>query len=554
MYLNTIEQDIESALQKLNLKNKFSIVKSDYDDFDYQTSLLFQFSKDEKQKHFKEIIIEHLINSGNYQDVKVTGKNFLSFKIKPQAYIIPVKSNQHVIIDYCGINVAKQMHIGHIRSMFIGDYISKSHEFIGDKVTRINHIGDWGNQFGFLLLYIFKNKLPIQNNKQLTDYYKKSYQLYNEDKMFALEAVNTVTKLQNKQEPFYSLWKNCCEISINEMNKTTEEFQLSICSSDIQGESFYFDMLPSIEKMLIEKKIAILQDDGTLISNFKKLPTILLKKSSGSYLYAMYDIAAIYWRINELNPDKIVYVVDKRQELHFKQVFEIAHLMGWDIQCKLEHIGFGFILNKENQPLKTKSGTSMYLDEFILQGFNEIEKYPYYENLEGDYKKIVIDNTLYGSLKIFDLHSNYKTDYQFDWDNILNAKGGTAPYIQNAYVRIDSILFKENAYLKYHELLNFNFIDYSLLSKHGEKLLKQSVKCIESIYTTMDNYGCHILEENLINLCKNFHHFYELENISQSKNKKNQLVLLIHVKNTIEIVCNIFGVKTYLSQSHFNNN
>ena len=123
----------------------------------------------------------------------------------------------------------------------------------------------------------------------------------------------------------------------------------------------------------------------------------------------------------------------------------------------LGHIGFGFILNKENQPLKTKSGTSMYLDEFILQGFNEIEKYPYYENLEGDYKKIVIDNTLYGSLKIFDLHSNYKTDYQFDWDNILNAKGGTAPYIQNAYVRIDSILFKENAYLKYHELLNFNF-------------------------------------------------------------------------------------------------
>lgn len=548
MYINTIQEDLQLALKNLNLSNKFSISASDFEDYDYQTSLLFQLSKKENFQDLKESIISYLLNTGHYQSIEVTGKNYLSIKIKPLAIQNYNIKKEHVIVDYCGVNVAKQMHIGHIRSMFIGDYIAKANQHIGNQVTLFNHIGDWGNQFGFLLLYIYKNNLIVDDNKKLTDYYKKAYHLYKTDESFAIESTETVKKLQNKEEPFFSLWKKCCDISIEEMNKTTQEFNLSISSNDIKGESFYANMLPQIEKLLIDNKVATLQEDQTLVVNFDKLPTLLLKKSSGSYLYAMYDIAAIYWRINNLNPDKIIYVVDKRQELHFKQIFEISQKMGWANHCELIHIGFGFILDKQNKPLKTKSGESLYLDDLIEEGFKELNGYPYYDKLEGSYKDIVLKDTLYGALKFFDLHSNPKTDYQFDWDNILNPKGGTAPYIQHAYVRIDSILFKQSVIDE--ETLKNNF-DVTVLSPEGESLFKQTIKTLESIYTTTDNYSCHLLEEQLINLCKKFHLFYEHENISKSEFKDNQLGLIIHVKDCIEEVCNVFGISLYLSTAHY---
>lgn len=552
MYQNIINNDLGIVLSQLQLSIKFNISKSSFADFDYQSSFLFQLSKKENFEEIKNNIISKLLSTGHYQDVQVTGKGFLSFKVNPLSYLPHENHNpQHIIVDYCGVNVAKQMHIGHIRSMFIGDYIANSHEFIGDKVTRINHIGDWGNQFGFLLLYILNNNLPIENNKQLTSYYKKAYELYQNDNSFANDATNAVKLLQNKEEPFYSMWKKCCDISIQEMNKTTKTFNLSISDKDIQGESFYAEHLPFIENMLIEKGVAYLQDDNTLIVNFNNLPTLLLKKSSGSYLYAMYDIAAIYWRIHNLNADKIVYVVDKRQELHFKQVFAVAHLMGWDTSCKLEHIGFGFILDKEGKPLKTKSGKSLYLDELIAEGFKEISSYSYYEKLDGLYKNTVIDNTLYGALKFFDLHSNLKTDYQFDWDNILNPKGGTAPYVHNAFVRIDSILFKNSIQSVDDELAKIKNFDYSTLTEDGINLFKESIKSLETIYTTMNDYSCHILEESILDLCKKFHHFYENENINLSNNKDNQLALIIFVKHSIEKICGLLGVELYLSETHF---
>lgn len=553
MYHNIIKNDLSFILSQLQLTAKVNISNSSFADYDYQTSILFQFSKHPGFNNIKESIHNYLIDTNHYEDVQLTGKGFISFKVKPMQFI-PYENTapKHVVVDYCGVNVAKQMHIGHIRSMFIGDYIAKGHEYIGDKVTRINHIGDWGNQFGFLLLYIINNNLEVTNNKQLTNYYKESYTLYKEDESFAKKATDAALALQNKEEPFYSLWQKCCAISIDEMNKTTKEFNLSITEDDIVGESFYANQLGNIETLLIDSGVGVIQDDNTLVVHLKGLPTLLLKKSSGSYLYAMYDLAAIYWRVNQLGADKIVYVVDKRQELHFKQVFAIAHLMGWDKSCQLEHVGFGFILGNDGSPLKTKSGTSLYLDDLINDGFNEINSYEYYNKLEGLYKQTVIKNTLFGALKFFDLHSNPKTDYQFNWSNILNPKGGTAPYIQNAFVRIDSILFKNGVESKEDELSKIKNFDDSILSEYGISLLKESVKAEESIYLTMDDYACHILEEAILNLCKEFHSFYEKENISLSKDLDNQLALIIKVKHTIEKICSVFGIDLYLSEAHFN--
>lgn len=552
--------DINKALSQFNLSPITSLSLSNFEEFDYQSSVLLKHSKLPDLKNFTQYLISYLQGTGHYLDIQITGKGFVSLKVNPSS-VLKTENNLHqlithkkknIIIDYCGVNVAKKMHIGHIRSMFIGDYIANTHQFLGDNVIKFNHIGDWGNQFGYLLQYIinFLNKDEIAHitNEELTSIYKKAYSLYCEDEEFKIQSNQASLSLYKKEEPYFSLWKKCCDISITEMNNTTKFFKVGIDQSNVMGESQYYNILPFIEEELIQAGIALAGEDGSVVYINKDKTPLLLKKSNGAYLYAMYDLAAIKYRLEKYNPDKILYVVDKRQADHFKSVFEIAKKANWcKANTELKHISFGFISDKNGKPLKTKSGDSLYLDDLIEKGFDQLLSNQYYTSLPDGYKELVINKTLIGSLKFFDLHFSYLTDYKFDWDKVLSNSGGAAPYVMHAYVRLDSIINKANVSIS-------EDLDISLFSDKTLSLFKKLYQLKEAVYLYSETYSSHLIEESLLNLCNEFHYFYENENIINSENKENLISLVHQIKEEINTVLSILGVESYPSISSWSKN
>lgn len=554
MFYFTIEKDFQKVFALIN--NKYNtnlnptIKYSDFDTFDYQSSVFFNISKHPQKSDIIDTVIHALLETEHYKKVEITGKGFLSLSIDVDKCLEEdgYTNEQLVIVDYCGVNVAKKMHIGHIRSMFLGDYISNHYEHLGHKVIRMNHIGDWGNQFGYLLNYIETNKLNIETNAQLTDIYKKAYSFYCENTIFAEKSNLIAQKLQNYEEPYLSLWKKCCDISIKEMNKITEEFGLKINSKDILGESFYAPYLPEIEKILLDSKILSTGSDGSIVYKTDKGYPLMLKKSNGSYLYAMYDIAALYYRISKFDPDQIIYVVDKRQSDHFKAIFELVKKLNWS-DCKLEHFAFGFIIGEDGKPLKTKSGENLYLDELIEAGKQQLITNDFYKNLPEGYKEEVIKKTLYGSLKWFDLRSNPSSDYQFNWNNILSNNSGTASYIFHAYARIDSLLYQQDN----HGLSLGCDIKFEQLPVEAIDLYKKSQILNETLFLLCETHSCNNIEEKLLDVVKSFHFLYEKININNSNQKTELIGLLNFVKLTIEDTCHILGLEPYKSQIVWSN-
>jgi arginyl-tRNA synthetase len=526
---------------------------SDYEDYQYQTPIAFILKKLDKSFDSSTLITfleQHYTEY--YQKLSITGNGFLSIKmtLEPQSQLdsalLSSAKPSKIIVDYCGVNVAKQMHIGHIRSMFIGDYVVRLHQYLGDDVHIFNHIGDWGNQFGFLLAYIQDNALEDKlDNKKLTQYYKEAYQLYNEDGEFAQKANHTAIQLQNYDGKTIALWEKLVAISMTEAGKTFEELGLKITLNDTQGESFYAPYCGALLESLIEKNIATKNEDGSVAVFFSDKSPLVLQKSNGNYLYALYDLAAIQWRYDNLQPEKMIYVVDKRQTLHFEQVFEVAkkaHLIGETTQ--LVHLGFGTILGQDKKPLKTKSGESLYLDDLIAQGKSILLQSEHFKNMAEDYKQEILEKTIIGGMKYYDLKFSKQQDYIFDWTHVLNFTGSSAPYIQNAIVRIDSILFKKFG-MNTPVAIGVLPDDYFKSAGESEQnLLFLGQKTQELLYTDK-NYSSQLLTAHAIKLCQSFHQYYEHNKILGSENEHDKLNLMVFVLNQLQTMCDILGIQTY---------
>jgi arginyl-tRNA synthetase len=526
---------------------------SDYEDYQYQTPIAFILKKLDKSFDSSTLITfleQHYPEY--YQKLSITGNGFLSIKmtLEPQSQLdsalLSSAKPSKIIVDYCGVNVAKQMHIGHIRSMFIGDYVVRLHQYLGDDVHIFNHIGDWGNQFGFLLAYIQDNALEDKlDNKKLTQYYKEAYQLYNENGEFAQKANHTAIQLQNYDGKTIALWEKLVAISMTEAGKTFEELGLKITLNDTQGESFYAPYCGALLESLIEKNIATKNEDGSVAVFFSDKSPLVLQKSNGNYLYALYDLAAIQWRYDNLQPEKMIYVVDKRQTLHFEQVFEVAkkaHLIGETTQ--LVHLGFGTILGQDKKPLKTKSGESLYLDDLIAQGKSILLQSEHFKNMAEDYKQEILEKTIIGGMKYYDLKFSKQQDYIFDWTHVLNFTGGSAPYIQNAIVRIDSILFKKFG-MNTPVVIGVLPDDYFKSAGESEQnLLFLGQKTQELLYTDK-NYSSQLLTAHAIKLCQSFHQYYEHNKILGSEKEHDKLNLMVFVLNQLQTMCDILGIQTY---------
>lgn len=546
MYKKQFELDLISFIKKNNYDISPNIVYSDFEDYHYQTSIGFSLKK--KYPEFKlDNLVSFLEETNHYEKVSLTGNGFISLKFKLEHKDIINTNHKKVLVDYCGVNVAKQMHIGHIRSMFIGDFIVRLHDNNNDKVVIHNHIGDWGNQFGFLLNYIKKNGLEYNlTNKKLTQYYKEAYALNNSDPEFAAESAQVAFNLQNgKDSDLYNLWKNLVSISMLEADKTFKEFNLKIDLSDTQGESFYAPFCKDILNNLLEKGIATKDDDGSVLVFFDKKSPLVLQKSNGNFLYALYDLAAIKWRVEHVNPDKILYVVDKRQSLHFEQVFDVAKKAGFvGAKTELSHIGFGTILGADKKPLKTKSGESLYLDDLVLEGKSRLAQDIHFIEMEESFKESILNKTIIGGMKYYDLKFGKQQDYIFDWDHVLNFTGGSAPYIQNALVRIDSIFYK-----KWGQNYLLEDIDWSHNWNINEmNILFQCQKTKEIISELSETYASQQLATQMIKLCQLFHKYYESEKVLGSKDEDFKCQLLNFVQKTLVNCCDIFGIEYYPCQ------
>ncbi|MEQ8689893.1 MAG: arginine--tRNA ligase, partial [Pseudomonadales bacterium] len=352
---------------------------------------------------------------------------------------------QTVVVDYSAPNLAKEMHIGHLRSTIIGDSVVRVLEALGHTVIRQNHVGDWGTQFGMLLVYLADTG---QNSAELADlegFYRAAKQRFDEDPDFEERSRQAVVKLQAGDADMLAQWRRFIDISMSHCQQLYERLNVSLTHADIDAESRYNDVLPGIVATLDEQGL-LSESDGArcvFLDEFKNkkgepLP-VIVQKSDGGYLYATTDLAAIEYRTTELKADRSMYFVDVRQSLHFKQVFRVAQLAGFNHNnSSFEHMPFGTMLGKDGKPFKTRSGEVVKLAEVLDEAEARaralaLAKNPQLDPATADELARVIG---IGAVKYADLSKNRTSDYVFDWDQMLSFEGNTSPYLQYAYTRI----------------------------------------------------------------------------------------------------------------------
>jgi len=360
---------------------------------------------------------------------------------------------QKILVDFSSPNIAKELHVGHLRSTIIGDTTSKIFEFMGNEVLRINHIGDWGTQFGMLTASLFDTYPDFMEKKpnlgELTVFYKKSKEKFDSDEAFKKKSHENVVKLQSGDPKITEAWKYLCDLS-------RKEFQLIYDRLDIKiqemGESFYNPFIPSTIKYLEDKGIIKIDKGAKVIFVPGQKTPLMAQKSDGGYSYDSTDLAAIRYRFLDIKCDRIIYITDIGQELHFKLIFGAAEMAGWHVppKTRTDHMGFGLVLGEDGKRIKTREGKSErfmdLLDEAVVQASAQLaERKKEGSSIAGLSEEELKDSAErigMASIKYFDLRQNRISNYPFSYKKMLDSKGDTALYLLYAYARLDSILRK----------------------------------------------------------------------------------------------------------------
>ncbi len=432
---------------------------------DYQFNGIMKLAKELKQnpREIAVMVCSHIDTTGMVAKVEVAGPGFINIWLNDawlatQANAILedkrvgvgyVEQPQKVVVDYSGPNMAKQMHVGHLRSSIIGDTLATLLEFLGDEVIRQNHIGDWGTQFGMLIAYLEEQNTDgnTQELKDLEQFYKDAKVRFDESEAFANKAREYVVKIQGGDEHCLMLWQSFINASLGHCEEVYEKLNVNLTRNDVRAESFYNDQLAQVIETLKSKGISTTSNGAECVFIDGAEIPIVVQKSDGGFLYATTDLAALNFRDKVLNADRICYVVDARQAQHFKQVFSIAKqadMVGAEVS--LEHIGFGTMMDKSGKPFKTRDGGTVklveLLDEAVVRAKETIKDRDVHSNEELDAVAKAIG---IGAVKYADLSISRESNYIFSWDKMLSFEGNTALYMQYAYARIQSILRKHDA-------------------------------------------------------------------------------------------------------------
>ena len=511
---------------------------------DYQTNAALVLGKQrgENPRELAERIVGQLKVGDLCEPPMIAGPGFINFTLRPGAVaektasilgderlgVVETESPRRIVVDFGSPNVAKPMHVGHIRSTVLGDALARIATFLGHEVVRDNHIGDWGTQFG-MVIYGWKNLLDQRALQQhplaeIVRIYKETNALATSDPQIREACRQELVKLQAGDKENIDIWNECVALSMQDFEHV---YGLLDIHYDIQcGESFYNDRLPGIVERLLKSGIAEISE-GAVVVFFRDIPELadkpcIIRKRDGGFNYATTDIATVDYRLDDLKGDSVWYVVGAPQTLHFKQIFEIARRQGY--QADLRHVTFGSILGEDRKLMKTRSGENVPLRGLLEEACKRARKIIDEKNPDlSEAEKIDVAQKIgIGAVKYADLSQYRMTDYVFSWERMLSLQGNTAPYLQNAYVRIRSIFRKAGEspvatplqrvkqQAKYEETGHRPVATGLVLTNPAEIVLaKRLCQFAEIVPQVLNDFRPNILANYLFEVANSFHTFYE---------------------------------------------
>ncbi|EJY1760016.1 TPA: arginine--tRNA ligase [Klebsiella oxytoca] len=518
-------------------------------------------------RQLAEQVLSHLDLSGIANKVEIAGPGFINIFLDPAFLAENVSSAlkserlgvaqppaQTVVVDYSAPNVAKEMHVGHLRSTIIGDAAVRTLEFLGHKVIRANHVGDWGTQFGMLIAYLEKQQQENAGEMALADlegFYREAKKHYDEDEAFAERARSYVVKLQGGDEYFREMWRKLVDITMSQNQLTYNRLNVTLTRDDVMGESLYNPMLPGIVADLKDKGLAVESEGATVVfldeyKNKEGEPMgVIIQKKDGGYLYTTTDIACAKYRYENLHADRVLYYIDSRQHQHLMQAWTIVRKAGYVPESvPLEHHMFGMMLGKDGKPFKTRAGGTVKLADLLDEALERARRLVAEKNpaMPADELEKLANAVGIGAVKYADLSKNRTTDYIFDWDNMLAFEGNTAPYMQYAYTRVLSVFRKAD-------------IDESALvaapvviTEDREAQLAARLLQFEETLTVVAREGTpHVMCSYLYDLAGLFSGFYEhcpILSAESEETRNSRLKLALLTAKTLKLGLDTLGIET----------
>ncbi|MDR6617072.1 MULTISPECIES: arginine--tRNA ligase [Klebsiella] len=518
-------------------------------------------------RQLAEQVLTHLDLNGIASKVEIAGPGFINIFLDPAFLAENVSSAlkserlgvaqpqaQTVVVDYSAPNVAKEMHVGHLRSTIIGDAAVRTLEFLGHKVIRANHVGDWGTQFGMLIAYLEKQQQENASEMALADlegFYREAKKHYDEDEAFAERARSYVVKLQGGDEYFREMWRKLVDITMSQNQLTYNRLNVTLTRDDVMGESLYNPMLPGIVADLKAKGLAVESEGATVVfldeyKNKEGEPMgVIIQKKDGGYLYTTTDIACAKYRYENLHADRVLYYIDSRQHQHLMQAWTIVRKAGYvPDSVPLEHHMFGMMLGKDGKPFKTRAGGTVKLADLLDEALERARRLVAEKNpdMPADELEKLANAVGIGAVKYADLSKNRTTDYIFDWDNMLAFEGNTAPYMQYAYTRVLSVFRKADT-------------DESALAaapvvitEDREAQLAARLLQFEETLTVVAREGTpHVMCSYLYDLAGLFSGFYEhcpILSAESEETRNSRLKLALLTAKTLKLGLDTLGIET----------
>ncbi len=561
-----LKKIILSASQDLNLnvdENQISLEHpTDFKFGDYSTNVAMVLAKQEKKnpielgKSIKNKLEEKMPDF--IEKIEIAGAGFINFYLRTDLlvklaekfnYEVEIKNelseNGHgktMVIDYSAPNIAKPFGIGHLRSTNIGQAIYNIYKTLGWNTIGDNHIGDWGTQFGKLIVAIKKwgdTNLDEMTIEDLERLYVKFHKESETDEKLIDEGREWFSKLENGDEEARKIWQKCIDISFREFDKVYK--MLGVKIDYVHGEAFYQDMLTSVTKEIIESGITT-DSEGAKIIEFENMPPAMLQKSNGTTTYFTRDMATIKYRIKEWNPDLMIYEVGVDQDLHFRQVFKTAEMLGWMPKNGFVHVAHGLIRWK-NGKFSTRKGDTIHLADVIdkaVEKASEIaNKSLIGKDLPKEQKDEMIKSVAIGAIKFNDLSSDPRKDVIFDWDQVMSLEGDSGPYLQYTYARCMSVLRKTQV----KEQKNINTIPETL-NNEELALLKEFYKFEEKVIEASKRFSPAVIAEYLLSIARKYNEFYGKHRIIDQKEEDFRIFLTRTTASILEMGLQILGINT----------
>lgn len=555
-----INKKIIDTFNKLGFDNKFAIVKvsdrPDLSDFQCNGALALAKPLGKNPREIASAIVEVLNQDGSFEKISIDGPGFINLSLKNEFIaslvdetaqddrmgIEKTSNPKKIVMDYGGPNVAKSMHVGHLRSGVIGESAKRLMRFVGDEVLGDVHLGDWGTPMGMIIAQIMDEGLDCfsLNVEQITEVYKRANIKCKEDDKARERARIITAQLQDGNQEYRKMWQHLRDVSVDDVKKNFEaldvSFDLWLGESDAQEDSC------KIAEIAKEKGILELDDGAHIIrleESNKPKPPVIIVKSDGGFTYHTTDLGTLLSRVRDLHADEVIYFTDIRQLFHFEQVFEAADKLGIADGIKLKHVGFGTVNGADGKPFKTRDGGVMTLESLINLSKEKVaESMP---EPSEEYSKEYIDNLIndvaIAAIKFQDLKSNAASGYVFEIDEFAKFEGKTGPYIQYAIARINSILRKNDG----------GFGEVVITNKEERDLCLKILQANNAVIRAYNELEPSVIADYVYTLAQNFSSFYNTSSIAMAENqeiKTSRLTIAKLTRDIMTLMLDLLGIKS----------